>query len=95
MSATPWFDKLDRADDFLAAVVGSVNARVRAVGSDAWNYGPEHDQARVRAVRILVRAVNRREREIRHLVAASPVPAPDSVVRARLRARSEARSRAF
>lgn len=93
MSATPWFDKLDRADDFLSAVVGAVNRRARAAGgTDAWIHGPQHREARERAARLLVRASGRVDREAARLARTAPVPAAEGIVRARLHARSEDRT---
>lgn len=94
---TPWFDKLDRADDWLAAVSGTVRRRVMAVGVSNWNYAHDSDipgitAQRARASRLLARAASRREAEVRRLVATAPVPAAEHVVRTRLRDRSEDRT---
>jgi len=64
------FTGAERADRWLAAVRDWIYDRTHAVGIDAWNYAPEQRESRERSVRLLVRAVNRREREISRLAAA-------------------------
>jgi hypothetical protein len=86
------FSRLDAADNFLAAVAGSIRRRVMSAGTGSWNHAPEYSQARSRAAGILARAVRHREREVARLVASAPVPAAEGIVRARLHANAEART---
>ncbi len=94
--STPWFDKLDRADDWLAKVSRAVGRRVMAAGPGNWNRDPCCDQARERSANLLVRAAKRRDREIASTLAAArtvyPAPAAEGIVRTRLRDRSEVRT---
>lgn len=89
--STPWFDKLDRADDWLAKVTSSVRHRVMDAGHARWN-APANVQARERAARLTQRAHARREAEVARLVRTAPVPAAEGIVRTRLRDRSEDRT---
>lgn len=76
---------MDRAQDFVFAVTGSIRRRVTAAGTDAWNYGPLHRQARERSAGLLARAVNRVDREAAALHRAGM---PEGVTRTRLRDRA-------
>jgi len=64
------FTRAERADRWLGVVRDWIYDRTHDVGIDAWNYAPAQRESRERAVRLLVRAVNRREREISRLRAA-------------------------
>lgn len=85
------FSRLDSADDFLDAVRRSVARHAEAAGAASWNYSPAYSQVRQRSVRLLVRAVSRREAEADRLASSAPVPAAGAVIRARLRQRAQAR----
>jgi hypothetical protein len=82
------FDRLDRADDWLALVTSSVRHRVMRAGQRAWN-SPENRVPRERAARMSQRAHDRREAEVTRLAGSSPVA--ERVVRTHLRDRSEDR----
>lgn len=82
------FDRLDAADSHMGRVLDQIRRRAAASGLDAWNNDPALRQARERSVRLLVRAVNRRDREEANLVNAG---VPEGVVHTRLRDRAEDR----
>jgi hypothetical protein len=86
------FSRLDRAENWLAAVSRSFITRAARAGSvDAWNYAPEHARSRERGARLLARSANRLDREVSALHAAG---VPQGVTRARLRDRAFARDAA-
>jgi hypothetical protein len=82
------FSRLDRADDWLARVGHVIRVRVMSAGVGNWNYSPGYAQARQRAARVLARAADRRDREVRALHSAA---VPPGVTRARLHRRSDDR----
>lgn len=87
------FTRAERADRWLAVVRDWIYDRTHTVGIDAWNSDPALRESRERACRILVRAVNRREQEIKRLGAAG---VSDVAARVRLntdRAHHRARAR--
>lgn len=85
------FSRLDRADSFFDAVCGRIAAAFGRAGAEAWNHAPELRATRERACRVLVRSVNRREREAGALIARG---VPERAVRARLQDNATARHRA-
>lgn len=86
--STPWFDKLDRADDWLAKVTSSVRHRVMDAGHARWN-APANAQARERAARLTQRAHARVGTEVRTLAEAGVRPL-DTMTRLRDRAEDRA-----
>jgi len=87
------FSRAERADNWLGKVRDWFYDKTGAVGVDAWNYDPALRQTRERSVRLLVRAVNRRERAIADLAARGT---PETATRVRLntvRGRDRARVR--
>jgi hypothetical protein len=85
------FEDAERADAWMGRVRDWIYGKARAVGTDTWNEDPALRATRERSVRLLVRAANRREREIGRL-AARGVPEP--VTRVWLNTRTLAPERA-
>jgi hypothetical protein len=85
------FSRLDRADDWLAAVTGSIRRRVMSAGPGDWSRSPEFARSRQRANSLMQRAAVRVGREVRHLADTRQVP-DERVSLARLRDRSEDRT---
>lgn len=75
------FSRAERADDWLGKVRDWFYDKSATVGVDAWNFDPRLRQTRERSVRLLVRAVNKREREIGALAARGT---PEVAARVRL-----------
>lgn len=90
------FSRLDRAQDWLAAVTGSIRRRTASAGQAAWNGGAARRRERERCLGLLVRATNRVDREVGHLVRTGQLP-DEGIARARLHVRAvnrDARERA-
>lgn len=85
------FERAERADAWMGRVCDWIHGRVRVVETGAWHRDPALRQERERATRVLVRAVNRREREIGALAARG---VPEQVTRTWLSMRTLAPERA-
>lgn len=85
------FRRLDSADSFLGSLTRWVHGAVQRTGPEAWNYDPAMRETRERALRLMVRAVKKRDRLAAGLVRAG---VPDGIPQARLRQRAKDRDRA-